>query len=137
MNHNVICNSQHSRYQFEYLAQSFLENISRHVKPNGILNDLYLPDGMLNVVSRLLLKSRGTCQKPDVASLMVKYLAWASSGRMSSRVLVYHWFLLVALFKSFGSRHSLRLPSSFITGIIELIHSVWSCTSVVMPHKSV
>ena len=106
-------------------------------KPNGILNHLYLPNGMLNVVSRLLPKSRGTCQKPDVASLMVKYLDWASFGRMSSRVLVYHWFLLVALFKSFGSRHSLRLPSSFITGTIELIHSVWSCTSVVMPHKSV
>ena len=59
-------------------------------KPNGILNQLYLPHGMLNVVSRLLLKSRGTCQKPDVASLTVKYLDCASSGRMLSRVLAYH-----------------------------------------------
>ena len=102
-------------------------------KPNGILNHLYLPHGMLNVVSRLLLKSRDTCQKPDVASLTVKYLDCASSGRMSSRVHAYHWFLSIALFKSFGSRHSLRLPSSFTTGTIELIHSVWSCTSVMMP----
>ena len=59
-------------------------------KPNGILNHLYLPHSMLNVVSRLILKSRGTCQKPDVVSLTVKYLDCASSGRMSSRFLVYH-----------------------------------------------
>ena len=78
-------------------------------KPNGILNHLYLPHEVLNVVSRLLLKPNSTCQNPDVASFMVKYLDCASSGKMSSRVLAYHWFLLIALFKSFGSRHSLRL----------------------------
>ena len=99
-------------------------------KPNGILNHLYLP---LNVLSRLLLKSNSTCQNPDVASFTVKYLDCASSGKMSSRVLAYHWFLSIALFKSFGSRHSHRLLSSFITGTIELIHSVCSCTSVMMP----
>ena len=102
-------------------------------KPNGILNYLYLPHGVLNIVSRLLLKSSSMCQNPDVASFTVKYLDCASSGRMSFRVLAYHWFLLIALYKSFGSRHSLRLPSSFITGTIELIHSVCSCTSVIMP----
>ena len=84
-------------------------------RPNGILSHLYLPHGVLNVVNRLLLKSYGMCQNPDVASFTVKYLDCASSGKMSSRVLAYHWFLLIALFKSFGSRHSLRLPSSFIT----------------------
>ena len=94
---------------------------------------------MLNVVSRLLLKSNGMCQNPDVASFMVKYLDCASYCKMSSRVLAYHWFLSIALFKSFGSRHSLRLLSSFITGTIELIHSVCSCTSVMIPffHQSV
>ena len=98
-------------------------------KPNGILSHLYLPHGVLNVVRRLLLKSKGTCQNPDVASLTVKYLDCANSGRMSSRVLAYHWLLSIALFKSFGSRHSLRLPSPFITGTMELIHSVCSVCS--------
>ena len=100
-------------------------------KPNDTLSHLYLPHRVLNVVRRL--KSKGTCQNPDVASLTVKYLDCASSGRMSSRVLAYHWFLSIALFKSFGSRHNLRLLSSYITGTIELIHSVCSCISVMMP----
>ena len=102
-------------------------------RPNGILNHLYLPHEVLNVASGLLLESNSTCQNPDAASFTVKYLDCVSSGKMSSRVLAYHWFLSIALFKSFGSRHSLRLPSSFITGTIELIHSVCSCTSVMMP----
>ena len=75
------------------------------LKPNGILIHLYLPHGVLNVVSRLLLKSKCMCQNLDVASFTVKYLDCASSGSMSSKVLAYHWFLLIALFKSFGSRH--------------------------------
>ena len=86
-------------------------------KPNGILSHMYLPHRVLNVVSRLLLKSKSMCQKSDVASFMEKYLDCASSGKMSSRVLAYHWFLSIALSKSLGSRHSLRLPSSFITGM--------------------
>ena len=53
---------------------------------------------------------------------------------MSSIVLEYHWILSIALFKSFGSRHSLRLLLDFITGTIELIHSVCSLTSVIMPY---
>ena len=76
--------------------------------PNGILSHLYLPHGVLNVVRRLLLKS-----KVHAKIFMVKCLDCESSGKMSSRVLAYHWFLSIALFKSFGSRHSLRLPSSF------------------------
>ena len=50
-------------------------------KPNGILNHLYLPHGVLNVINRLLLKSNGMCQNPDVASFTVKYLDCASSGK--------------------------------------------------------
>ena len=102
-------------------------------RPNGILSHLFLLHGVLNVVRRLLLISKNTCQNPDVASFMVKYLDCASSEKMSSRVLAYHWFPLITLFKSFRSRHSLRLSSSFITGTIELIHSVCLCTSVMMP----
>ena len=108
---------------------STLSSLSRKTspetfRPNDILSHLYLPHGVLNVVRRLLLKPKSICQNPDVASFMVKYLDCASSGKMSSRVLAYHWFLSIALFKLFGSRHSLRLPSSFMTGTIELIRSV-------------
>ena len=63
----------------------------------------------------------------------VLYLDLANSGKMSSIVLEYHWFLSITLLKSFGSRHSLRLPLGFITGTIELIHSVCSLTLVIMP----
>ena len=51
-------------------------------RPNGILSHLYLPHGVLNVVRRLLLKSRSMCQNPNVASFMVKYLDCASSRKM-------------------------------------------------------
>ena len=54
--------------------QSFLENVPRDFKPNGILSHLYLPDGVLNVVRRLLLKSKGMCQNQDAVSFTVKYL---------------------------------------------------------------
>ena len=60
------------------------------LRPKGILSHLYFPQGVLNVVSRLLLKSNSMCQNPDVASFTVKYLDCASSGRMSSSVLAYH-----------------------------------------------
>ena len=73
------------------------------------------------------------CQNPEVASFSVLYLDLASSGRMLSIVLEYHWFLSIALFESLGSRHSLRLPLGFITGTIKLIYSVCSFTSVIMP----
>ena len=46
------------------------------IKPNGILSHLYLLHGVLNVVSRLLLKSKSMCKNPDVASFTVKYLDW-------------------------------------------------------------
>ena len=85
------------------------------------------------MVSRLLTKPYTMCQYPDVTSFSVLYLDLANSGRMSSIVLEYHWFILIALFKSLGSRHSLRLLFDFITGTIELIHSVCSLTSVIMP----
>ena len=128
----VICNSKYSRYQSKHSVQSW-KTSPETFRPNGILNHLYLSHGVLNVVSRLLLKSCITCQNSDAASFTVKYSDCASSGKMSSRVLAYHWFLSIALFKSFGSRHSLRLPSSFITGTTELIHFECSCTSVMMP----
>ena len=73
------------------------------------------------------------CQYPDVTSFNVLYFDLANSGSMSSMVLEYHWFISIALFKSLGSRHSLRLLFGFITGIMELIHSVCSLTSVIIP----
>ena len=67
---------------------STLSSLSWNTSPetfklNGILGHLYLPHGVLNVVSRLLLKSKSMCQNPDVASFTVKYLDCAHSGRMS------------------------------------------------------
>ena len=131
MYHNVICDSKYPGTSLSTLSSLSWKTSPETFKPNGILSHLYLPHGVLNVVSRLLLKSKSMCQNPDVASFTVKYLDCASSGRMSSRVLAYHWFLLIALFKFFGSRHS--LPSSFVTGTIELIYSVCSRSSVMMP----
>ena len=50
-------------------------------RPNGILSHLYLPHGVLNVIRRLLLKSKSMCQNPDVASFMVKYLDCATLAK--------------------------------------------------------
>ena len=47
-------------------------------------------------------------------------------------VLLYHWFLSIALFGFFGSRHSLIVPSGLGTGSTEFMHSVFSCTSAMM-----
>ena len=84
------------------LSSLFWKTSSETFKPYGILSHLYLSHSVLKVVRRLLLKSKGMSQNPDVASFTVKYLDCASSGRMSSRVLAYHWFLLIALFKPIG-----------------------------------
>ena len=58
----------------------------------------------------------------------LKYFESASSGRMSSTVLLYHRFLFIAWLRSFGSRHSRKEQSGFLTGTVELIHSVCSLT---------
>ena len=131
MYHYVFCNSKYSRYQSKHCPAFPGKHPQRLSNEMAFLATCIYPT-VLNVVSRLLLRSKSTCQNPDVASFMVKYLDCVSSGKMSSRVLAYHWFLLIALFKSFGSRHSLRLLSSLITGTIELVLSVCSCTSVMM-----
>ena len=54
---------------------------------NGSLSHQNLPHGVLKVVSRLLLRSRTTCQNPDFASFTEKYLDFSNSGRISSQVL--------------------------------------------------
>ena len=129
----VIRYAMNSFEASKHSVKSLLEYITAIFSPNGSLNHLYLPHGVLNIVSRLLAKSSTMCQYPDVASFSVLNLDLASSGSMSSIVLEYHWFLSIALFNSLGSRHSLRLPFGFITGTMELIHSVCSLTSVIMP----
>ena len=73
------------------------------------------------------------CPNAEFASSSVKYVDCYSLDKMSPRVLQYHWFHSMALFKSFGLRHSLRLPSDFTIGMIELIHSVCVCTSMMIP----
>ena len=73
----------------------------------------YLPQGVLKVVRKLHSLSRETCQYPDLALSKLKYFESANSGKMSSTVLLYHWFLFIARLRSFGSRHSRKEPSGF------------------------
>ena len=58
------------------------------LRPNGSLSHLNLPYGVLNVIRRLLARSKGTCQYPEVASAMDMVLAFYSWGKMSSSVLM-------------------------------------------------
>ena len=81
MYHYVICYLSTPGTSLSTLSSLPWKASQGTLKPNGILNHLYLPHGVFNVVSRLLLKSNGTCQSSDVASLMVKYLDCASSGK--------------------------------------------------------
>ena len=94
------------------------------LSPEGSCNHLNLPHGVLNVVGRLLWISSITCQYPVMASSRDIVLALKSCGITSSIVLMYQAFLLIALFKSLGSRHSLISPFGFYTGTIELAHFV-------------
>ena len=95
-------------------------------KPKRRRSYLYFPHGVLNVVRKLLSLSNGTCQYPDFASSKLKCFEPISSGKMSSSVLLYQWFRLMALLRSLGSRHILRKPSGFFTRTMELTHSVCS-----------
>ena len=104
--------------------------------PNGSFKNLNFPQGVLNVVNKLLARSRGTFWFPEFVSVMDTTSNCASCGSTSSMILQYYWFLLIALFKSLGSRHSLKLPSGFFTGTMEFIHSVCPCTSVMIPASS-
>ena len=103
------------------------------LSPRGRRTHQYLPQGVLKVVRKLLSLSRRTCQYPDFASSKLKYLESASSGRMSSTVLLYHWFRFIAWLRSLGSRHSRKEQSGFLTGTMESIHSVCSLTSLMTP----
>ena len=58
------------------------------LRPNGSLSHLNLPYGVLNVVRKLLVRSRGICQYPDVASPIEMVLAFDSCGNISSSVLM-------------------------------------------------
>ena len=86
--------------------------------PKGHLSHWNLPHGVLKIVSRLDCRSRVMCQYPDLALFKVIGWAFERCGKMSSNVLEYHWILLIALFKSLWSRHSLILPSGLVTGTI-------------------
>ena len=54
------------------------------LRPNGSLSHLNLLYGVLNVIRRLLARSKGTCQYPEVASTMDIVLIFDSWGQMSS-----------------------------------------------------
>ena len=68
-----------------------------------------------------------------VWSTMEKYFAPFNFGRTSSSVGVQWCDRLMALFKSFGSRHSLKLPLLFVTQTREFTQTVGSSTLEIIP----
>ena len=101
--------------------------------PKGIRVQRNLPQGVPNVVRRLLSSSSCTCQKPFFASTTLKTLAFVRSGSRSSITGRGKWFLLSALFRGFGSIHNLIFPLLFLMTTIEEIQSVGTSTGCKMP----
>ena len=106
------------------------------LSPNGSHSHLNLPHGVLNVVIRVLSLSTMICQYPDLVSGRVNSLEPCMSGTVSSIVLLYHWFCLMFLLRSFGSIHKFKETSGFFTGTTELTHLAYSLTSVMLPNFS-
>ena len=98
-------------------------------RPNGHLNHLYLPNGVLKHVSRLDSSSRCIAQYPCFASSFVKCLAPASLWEISSRVGVLWCDPLMHLFSDFGFKH--------IRNAIAFTQSVGSFTFFITPMSSI
>ena len=79
----VLVDMMVNQVEFQYE----LYNVSA---TKGRRSHRYLPQGVLKVVRKLLSLLKGTCQYPDFESSKLKYFESASSGRMSSTVLLYH-----------------------------------------------
>ena len=91
--------------------------------------NLYLPKGVLNVVSNDESLDNFIVQYPERASSLVKYWAPASLGNTSSNARGGYWGLKIALLRSLGSRQTRIFPvSGFSTITRELTHSVGSVT---------
>lgn len=70
--------------------------------PNGKSRNLYLPNKLLNVHNLELASSNFSCQNPEDASSLLKYLALANCDIISSRVGSLKCSLCIVRLRSFG-----------------------------------
>ena len=106
--------------------------------PNGSRWNLYLPNGVLNVVRYVDSSSSWTCQNPLLASITEKILDFLSCGSTSS--IVGRWKIgrFIASFKSVGSIQILSFSElGFLTITMLDTHSVGSVTSFITPYSSI
>ena len=113
-----------------------MHHLSQLIQKVGIANaKRFLPYCVLKVISKLLFLSSRMCQSWWAR---LKCFEFASSCKTSSIFLLYHRLLFISLFISLGSRHNLKELPGFFKGtiIIELIHSVYSRTSLITPSST-
>ena len=104
---------------------------------NGTHRNLYLPKCVLNVVKsdaafvRYILKN--ALLPSTLENLVAPVRTWAISSRVGAL-----WFsLIMALFRSFGSRQILSLPFAFLGYVNELTHGVGSVCLVIIPCQTI
>ena len=100
--------------------------------PKGNRSQRYLPYGVENVVKRLDCSSRTQCQKPDRRSTMENTLAWASSGKSSSRIGIWYVSRLRALLRGLGSTQIRSAPDFFVVTTKLLTQGVGCSTGFII-----
>ena len=105
--------------------------------PNGHLQYLYLPNGVLKRVRRLDSSSKCIAQYLCFASNFVKCFAPASLWEISSRVGVLYYALLMNLFIGFGSKYFLSSPLLSLQQAIAFTQSVGSYILSITPMSSI
>ena len=96
-------------------------------KQKGSLTHLYLPNGVMKVVSKLDSSSSDKCQNANERSTFEKTLALDNSGNISSSTDNWYRSLLRASLSGLGSMQILTSPDFFIVATNWLVHSVgWS-----------
>ena len=100
--------------------------------PKGIHKNRSHPRCELNVVKREASCIRRIWRNAFKASAFVYTVAPASSWAISSTVMGLWCFLMMALFKLLGSRHTLTSPFGFLGNVTEETHGVGSTCSVMI-----
>ena len=103
------------------------------LSPNGTWRNLYLQRCVLNVVRSEASSVRCIPKKALLPSTLENLVAPVSTWIISMRVGALWFSQMMALFKSFGSRHILRLPFAFLVYVGELTHGVGSVCLVMIP----
>ena len=106
------------------------------LSPNGSCSYMNLPHGVLNIVIRLLFLSSMTCQYPDLVSCRMKNMELAGMVGCHQMSCCTTGFFFIFLLRSFGSGKYLGGPFVFFTRTMELTHSVYPLTSMMMPSLS-